>query len=244
MGLNDLVSRITAGAAAPHAALQTALGDPDTPTPDREAARQLLEQELSRAEYQQAEPAWFDMVGQSIVEFFERLLNPDTPGAVGAGGLVVIALLVVALIITAFVIWGRPRAAARSAQATASLFGEREERSARELRRAAETAARAGQFDEATVLRTRALARGLAERGILTPPPGATVHAFARQAAVAFPAHRASLDAAADAFDEVRYLRAPGTESAYALVRDLDTAIADARPEVMPELAGLSGAKT
>lgn len=243
MGLIELVARLAAAATAPHAALQTALGDPDTPAPDREAARQLLEQELSRNEYQQAEPAWFDMVGQSIVEFFERLLNPESPGAVGAGGLVVIALLVIALIIAAFMIWGRPRTAARSAQTTATLFGEQEQRSARELRRAAETAARAGAFDEATVLRTRALARGLAERGILTLPPGATVHAFARQAAVAFPAHRAGLDATADAFDEVRYLRAPGTASAYTLVRDLDSAIAETRPEAMPELAALAGAK-
>ena len=244
MGLIDLFSRLAAGLPTPRAAFASALGDPDAPTPDRDTARELLEQELAKNEYQQAEPAWFDVVGRAIVEFFERLLNPDSPNALGAGGLVVIALLVVALIITAFVIWGRPRAAARSATTTATLFGEREERSAREPSRAAETAARAGQFDEATVLRTRALARGLAERGIVTPPPGATVHAFARQAAVAFPTYRTSLDAAADAFDEVRYLRAPGTEAAYALVRDLDTAIADARPAVMPELATFAGMPT
>ena len=61
---------------------------------------------------------------------------------------------------------------------------------------------------------------------------------------IAISAFSLCLAAAAGAFPVVRYIRAPGTESAYALVRDLDTAIADARPDVMPELAGLSGAKT
>ena len=48
--------------------------------------------------------------------------------------------------------------------------------------------ARAAEWDAAIVLRFRALARGCLERGVVDPPPGATVHAFARAAARAFPA--------------------------------------------------------
>lgn len=218
-----------------------ALGDSETPAPDRDAARELLEQELARNEYQQAQPEWFDLISQAIIDFFRNLFNPEAPGALGAGGLVIIALIAVAIIVTAFVLWGRPRSAARSASASTVLFGEDEQRSARELRRAADAAAKASRFDDATVLRTRALARGLAERGILTPPPGATVHAFARQASRAFPRHQAALDATADAFDDVRYLRGPGSETAYGMVRELDLAIAADAPEVLPELAELAG---
>lgn len=218
------------------------LADPASPPPGRDDARELLDQELQRGEYQQAEPAWFDMVGQAIVDFFERLLNPEGTGQLGAGGVIVVVLLIAALIVTAFMVWGRPRAVRRSSQSAGDLFGEAEQRSARELRRAAETAARAARYDEAIVLRVRALARDLAARGIVMLPPGATVQAFARRAGMPFPAFTAKLDAAADAFDDVRYLRGPGSEAAYALVRDLDTALSNAQPEMMPELSELAGA--
>ena len=80
------------------------------------------------------------------------------------------------------------------------------------------------------MLRFRALARGVAERGILEPAPGATVHAFARQAGRAFPAEDERLDAAASAFDDVRYLRRPGTAELYAVVAAADDALVAARP--------------
>jgi hypothetical protein len=210
----------------------------DDPALDPDEARRLLEQELQRGEYQEAEPAWFDIAGQAIVDFFERLLNPEGDGVLGTGGLIVAAALIIALIVTAFIVWGRPRSVVRSTQRVAELFGEAEQRSARELRRAAETAARAQRFDEAIVLRVRALARSLGERGIVMLPPGATVQAFARRAAVPFPEFTAQLDAAANAFDDVRYLRGTGSETAYALVRDLDAALAGTHPGTLPELAG------
>lgn len=216
-------------------ALPGATGEP-APGPDE--ARQLLEQELERREYQEAQPAWFDTAGQAIIEFFERLLNPEGNGALGAGGLIVAGLIIIALIVTAIIVWGRPRSLARSAHRTAELFGETEQRSARELRRAAETAARAQRFDEAIVLRVRAVARGLGERGIVPLPPGATVQAFARRAAVPFPMFRSQLDATADAFDDVRYLRGTGSAAAYTRIRELDDALAGATPETLPELAG------
>jgi hypothetical protein len=226
VGLTDAATRVVA--LARHGA--------DAPAPDRDEARELLERELEHAEYREAEPAWFDVAGQAIVDFFERLLNPEGSGGFGAGALIVVAVIVVALIVIALLIWGRPRAVTRGAHASAELFGDAEQRSARELRRAADAAARAQRFDEAIVLRIRAMARGLAERGIVMLPPGATVHAFARRTALIFPAHTATLDAAADAFDEVRYLRGTGSPAAYELVRELDAALVDAHPAELPEL--------
>jgi hypothetical protein len=78
-------------------------------------------------------------------------------------------------------------------------------------------------------MRFRALARGLAERGIVDVPPGTTVHGFARSAGVVFPNTAADLDDAAAAFDDVRYLRRPGTEALYRRIAGTDDAVATAR---------------
>src|SRR5690606_995171 len=95
----------------------------------------------------------------------------------------------------------------------------------------------AGDWSGAVVLRFRALARALAERGIVDPAPGATVPAFARQAARAFPDAQERLDAAAAAFDDVRYLRRPGTTELYALVAGADDVLAPSRPAAVADVA-------
>ena len=87
------------------------------------------------------------------------------------------------------------------------------------------------------MLRFRALARATAERGVVDTPPGATVHAYARAAAVAFPASAFDLEEAATAFDDVRYLRRPGTAELYRRVSEVDDQIASSRPIV----AGTAG---
>ncbi|MFC0198775.1 DUF4129 domain-containing protein, partial [Microbacterium arthrosphaerae] len=142
----------------------------------------------------------------------------------------VATIVVIAVIVTAFLVWGMPRATRRAAARTPLLFGEGEQRSAAELRAAAAERARAGDWDQAIVLRFRALARGCLERGVVDPPPGATVHAFARAAAGVFPALAPRLEQAATVFDDVRYLRRPGTAELYRLVTSLDDALVAARP--------------
>ncbi|SDQ80233.1 DUF4129 domain-containing protein [Microbacterium sp. cf332] len=199
--------------------------------PDPDEARRWAESELSKSAYRQAEPTPIDRFARSVGEFFAALFTGQVPATLGpwlAVGAIVVLLLVVA---AAIVIWGRPRAVVRS-RAAVPLFGEDETRDAARLRRDAEEAARRDAWDEAVVLRVRALARGLAERTIVETSPGATVHRFAAEAARAFPASRAELDRVARSFDDVRYLRRPGTEAAYAVVRDLDERLAVARAEV------------
>lgn len=149
---------------------------------------------------------------------------------------IVAAVVVAVVIVAAFLVWGVPRATGR-ARATRELFGADEQRSAAELRRDAEALAAKGEWDAAIVLRFRALARGLIERGAVDTPPGATVHAFARAAARAFPAHAGALESAAGAFDDVRYLRRPGTEELYRRIAAVDDQVSTARP-VLTELAG------
>lgn len=202
-------------------------GPPLTPDPDE--ARRWVEQELARPEYAVAQPTPLDRVAQAIGDFLQGLLGARAPQ--GWNGLLAILVLVIVLglLVAAFVIWGRPRLAARSRPRAAELF-DGDERAAAELRRQADERAAAADWDAAVILRFRALARALAERGLVDPAPGATVHAFARDAARAFPDERSRLDAAAAAFDDVRYLRRPGTAELHGVVAGADAALSAARP--------------
>ena len=152
-------------------------------TPDDDEARSWAEQELTNPVYAEAQPTPFDLFARAVADFLGDLLNPQLPAGLESVFAVVAVAVVVVLIIVAFVIWGVPRATPRGTPASAVLFGEAESRTARRLRTDAEEAAARGAWDDAVVLRFRALARSLTERGVVDAPPGATVHAFAREAA-------------------------------------------------------------
>lgn len=205
-------------------------------TPDGDEARRWAERELADPAYDAAQPTALDRIARAIGDFFASLFSTQLGGDWGPWVSIVAAVLVVLVIVAAFLIWGVPRATGR-ARATAELFGADEQRSAAELRRDAASRAAKGDWDAAIVLRFRALARGLIERGAVDTPPGATVHAFARAAARAFPAHADALEAAAAAFDDVRYLRRPGTEELYRRIAAVDDLVTAARPQ-LTELTG------
>ena len=205
-------------------------------TPDGDEARTWAERELADPAYDAAEPTALDRIAHAIGDFFATLFSTQLGGDWGPWVSIAAAVVVVLVIVAAFLVWGVPRATGR-ARATAELFGADEQRSAAELRRDAAALATKGEWDAAIVLRFRALARGLIERGAVDTPPGATVHAFARAAARAFPPHADALEAAAAAFDDVRYLRRPGTEELYQRIAAVDDRVSAARP-VLSELAG------
>ena len=200
-------------------------------TPDGDEARRWAERELAEQIYTEAQPTPLDRIAQAIGDVVGRLLGTELSGDWGPWVAVIAAVVVVLVILAAFLIWGRPRLQRRSAPST-TLFDGEEERSADELRRDASAAAAAGEWDAAIVLRFRALARGLQERGVVDTPPGATVHAFARAAGHAFPAAAGSLESAAAAFDDVRYLRRPGSAELYARVKSVDDILAASRPSI------------
>ncbi|WP_223169294.1 MULTISPECIES: DUF4129 domain-containing protein [Microbacterium] len=204
-------------------------------TPDGDEAREWAEEELSRPQYDMAEPTPIDLIARAIAEFFENLFSAELSGSLGPLVAVVAAVVVVLVILVAFAVWGIPRSTRRAPAPRGHLFGEAEDRSAAELRSAAASHARREEWEAAIVLHFRALARGCVERGVVDTPPGATVHAFARAAGRVFPGLAERLEAAASAFDDVRYLRRPGTAELYRLVADTDAAVAGARPAVTAE---------
>ncbi len=202
-------------------------------TPDGDEAREWAERELADPVYAEAQPTAFDRIARAIGDFIGGLFSADVSGGWGSALAVIAAIVVAVLIVVALIVWGVPRATRRAAASTAQLFGETEERSADDLRRAAAAAADGGRWDEAVILRFRALARGLLQRGVVSTPPGATVHAFARSAGRVFPASAGELESAASAFDDVRYLRRPGSPDVYSRVRRLDETLSGARPAVV-----------
>jgi len=198
----------------------------DPTAPD---ARDLLREELAKQEYQAARPTWFDLVAKWIQDRIGDLfgsVGTGGPPGLGAG---VIVVLVAAAVIVAFFIFGLPRINRKSTVA-GTLFGEDDFRDAAAIRAAAESAASRGEYDLAITEAFRALARGLAERTILTVNPGSTAHGFSERAGVPFPCLAADFVAAAVIFDEVRYLGRPGTREHYDQVATLERTARQAKP--------------
>ncbi|MBD8478509.1 DUF4129 domain-containing protein [Microbacterium sp. CFBP 8794] len=211
------------------AALATAAAAVFPLLPDPDQAREWAERELEDPSYQASEPTFIDRVAQAVASFIGDLLRPSGNADWGPSALIVLAVLLSVGIIVALLIWGRPRRLVRAQPAARALFDDDDGRSADELRREADEAAARGAWDAAIVLRFRAVARGLSERGLVDPPPGATARAFGRAAGVALPALAAAMDTAAASFDDVRYLRRPGTADGYRAIADLDEAAVRAR---------------
>lgn len=207
----------------------------DTPLiPDGDEARRWAEDELANPRYAEARPTWFDLVARDIAHFLADLFTPEGGGNAGPLALIIVSVVIVAALITALIVWGRPRATRQTKRNGRDLLGERDDRSAAQLRTDAERAAKAGEWDTATILRFRALARGLLERDIIDPAPGATAQAIAREAATVFAGEAEALRAAASTFDEVRYLGRTATEESYRALSATDDRLTAHRPEVVP----------
>lgn len=209
--------------------------------PDGDEGQQWAEDELAKPEYAQAEPNLLDRIAYELQRFLGDLLGGGGSGGFGPFLLLIAVAIGIGIIVAIVLIWGVPRSAGRARAVSAELFGDDDVRSAAELRAAAEAHAKRGEWDEAIVLRMRALARGTHERGIIRTPPGTTVQAFARAAAAALPAAAAPIAQSATIFDDVRYLRRPGTASGYATVADADTRTARTRPTRSETPADVSG---
>lgn len=205
----------------------------DVRIPDEDEARQWAEQELSDPRYADAKPTWFDLVARDIGRFLADLFSSDNGANVGPSALIVVSIIVFGALVAALIIWGRPRRAQAVRRPGTGLLGADDDRSAAQLRADADRCARGGEWDEATILRFRALARGLLERDLIDPSPGATAQAIAREVSVVFPAETVPVRQAAVSFDDVRYLRHPATAERYAELAATDDRLSALRPEAV-----------
>jgi len=195
--------------------------------PDGPQGQEWLRDELAKPEYEAAKPTWFDRLSQAIFEWLAGLGGDGDSGPPGAG-LLIILVIVAVVVLVAFLIFGLPRINRRS-RITGTLFGDDDARTAAAMRKAAEDASRRDDYALAIAEMFRAIARGLAERTVLTTSPGTTAHDFAARAGTAFPEYAIALDVAAIAFDEVRYLGRDGTAEQYAAVAALETQLRTAK---------------
>lgn len=211
--------------------------------PDAEEARRWLTDELAKAPYQAAKPSLLDQLAQQILAWLGDVLDFLTgAGQAAPAGvpLWILGLLVPVAVVAvlAFLVYGLPRLNRRS-RVTGTLFGEHDERDAAGLRRAAGAAAADGDYTTAIVELFRAIARGLAERSLVTTFPGTTASEFARRAAGAFPDDGQALHAGAGDFDAVRYLGHAGTREQWERMSALEERLRAARPARDP--AGVPG---
>ena len=197
--------------------------------PDVEQARDWLIQELSGPQYQAARPTLFDQLAQAFWEWLNSLQIGTVEGP-PAFGLGIILVLVVAAIVVALLVFGVPKLNRRSS-VTGALFGEDDERDAAAMRRDAQAAAARSDWSTAIAEMFRAVARGLAERGVLSTTPGTTASGFAARASEALPALGERFVASATAFDEVRYLGREGTQAQYEQVAALEADVRRARAQ-------------
>ncbi|WP_136055117.1 DUF4129 domain-containing protein [Microbacterium sp. K24] len=202
--------------------------------PDGDEAQRWAEEELSNPRYADAKPTWFDLVARDIGRFIADLFSSDNGANIGPWALIVVSVIIVAALITALIIWGRPRSSRAVRRARTDLLGESDDRSAAQLRADAERSARDGDWDTATILRYRAIARGLLERDLIDPAPGATAQSIAREASAVFADEATAMRRAAVSFDDVRYLRHPATEESYRELAATDDRLRTRRPEAVP----------
>jgi hypothetical protein len=196
--------------------------------PDAAQAQQWIIAELAKPQYQAAQPTWFDRLSAAFWAWLKSL----TAGVAGPAQwplLAALAVVVLAVLVVAFLVFGLPRLNRRSRVAGA-LFGDGDDRDATAMRRAANDAAGRGDWTLAIEEMFRSIARGLAERTILTTTPGTTARDFAARAGSIFPSLEGALAATAAVFDEVRYLDLEGTEAAYRRAAELEADLRAARP--------------
>ena len=200
--------------------------------PDSAEAQRWIIQELSKPEYRAAQPTWFDRASKAFWDWLQSLKIDGGPGA--QGPILIIALIVVvAALVAAFFIFGAPRLNRRSAGDSA-LFGDEDVRDAAAMRRSAEEAADRSDWVLAIEEIFRSVARGLAERTLVTVVPGTTARDFAVRAGTVLPSFSERLSAAASAFDDVRYLSREGTEAAYRSAVALESDLRRVRPALSP----------
>lgn len=206
--------------------------------PDGDEAQKWAEDELEKAAYQEAKPNWFDQLARDIVDAVVGLFSGDGSGNIAPFAATLIVMVLIAAIVVALIIWGRPRAS-RSIRRRTDLLGERDDRTAAQLRAEADRAAKSGDLDSAVVLRFRAIARALLERDLIDPAPGATAQGISREASTVFPVLSARLHDAAVLFDRVRYLDVAAAADDYRAITEIDAAVSAAAPVHAAEPEGV-----
>lgn len=192
--------------------------------PDSDSARELAQNELSKAMYDYA-PNLFERLLRWIGERLNRLGVQLDPGRGGAGNIaVILAIVIVVVALVAFALWrSYQRAGTRVRHGRSELFND--DRSAAELVAAAHAAEAAGNLDQAVIERFRALIRLLSERNLIRVFPGMTALEAAQAASHTL--GREDFFVCANIFNDVYYGHGHAVVSDVKAIRDLYNSVAD-----------------
>ncbi|MBG6216588.1 hypothetical protein IWX75_001032 [Arthrobacter sp. CAN_A6] len=201
--------------------------------PDADEARGLLDEELAKSVYQEAQPTLLERLITSVLDWLEASFS-SLQGLDAGAGTIVLAVGAAVLILIAVVLV-RPRLNARGAPAASGVFSGSQVRTAAGHRARAEAAAASGHWDQALTERLRAIIRSAEERVLLDSRPGRTASEAALQLGEAFPRPSADIEWLANRFNEVHYghLRASADDQQRAAT--LDGLLEEMRPS--PALA-------
>ncbi len=191
----------------------------------RDGAREAAREELSRRQYQDAEPSLLTRAVEAVLRFLGDLLDRASGAPGGLGGLLLLLLLLAVLVAVVLTRLGPVQRRRRGP----ALFGGAAVLTASGHREAAERAAAQGQWAEALRERLRAVVRELEARGVLDPRPGRTAGEVARDAGAAVPELADRLRAGAALFDEVWYGGRPADAGSYGQLVALDDQVSAAR---------------
>ncbi|MGC5628422.1 DUF4129 domain-containing protein [Georgenia sp. Z1344] len=196
-------------------------------TPDAPEAHEWAVDELSRRMYDTS-PGLLSRVLDSIGDALRSLLEGITSGGSSVSPSLlpfVVVGAILAVVVIALVLAGPVRTRMRPQVPTASGVLFEDERGSRDLRAAADEAARAGDYSLAVIERFRAIVRALDERALIEDRPGLTAHEAAGLGSRAVPGLADELTWGARLFDAVRYGDTTAAHDDDERLRALDDAV-------------------
>lgn len=195
--------------------------------PDADQARDWLQSELSKPEYQEAQPGLLERALTAVLEWLADVVS-GIQGVGASTGVLLLGLGALLLLALAVLII-RPRLNAR--RRPDGVFDDAETgQDAVSHRTLAEEALRAGDWDRSLAERLRAILRSAEERVILDPRPGRTAHEAGASLSAVFPAAAEEILWLSRRFDEVRYGGGQAAEQDARRAGELDARLLGSSP--------------
>ena len=198
------------------------------PAPDAEEARRLLQDELAKSAYVEAQPNIVERILGDLLRSIVDLL--DGMRGLGAGPGTLVLAVGAALVVVVAVLLVRPRLNARGRRPEAGVFDDGVRRSAAFHRSRASALAADGDWNGAVAEVLRAVIRSAEERVVIEEQPGRTATEAALQLGGAFPSLSSDITWLADRFNETHYGSGAATGEDYRRASSLDGRLTAERP--------------
>lgn len=195
--------------------------------PNADEARQLLQDELTKGPYRQAEPSLLERAWTAVLTWLGELLGQIRSVDAGVGTILLAVGAGVVIAVAVLLIKPRLNTGRRP---DPTVFPAQSSLSAQAHRDSAEAAARTGNWDEALTERFRAITRAAEERVILDEQAGRTAVEVAHRLQDLFAAQSEKLHWLAERFNEVHYGSRPAGQADYRRAAELDLELQRTQP--------------